>query len=253
MRVTVCELLNDPATLEHQWQRLTEHALKERSEFILLPEMPFASWPCADLGTGRQNEVWQAAIASHQQWCKRITALNLPVALTQPVIDGGSRLNRACLIEGERTIDAHDKYYLPDEEGFWEASWYQRGDACFDPVVLGDVSMGFLICTEVWAQEWARHYGKRGVNMILNPRANYLEDKDIWQAGNRATAFVSGTYLLTSNLLPIDAEGVANAWVISPDGDVLIETTAEQPFATIDIDLQASVEAKKSYPCYAVE
>lgn len=23
---------------------------------------------------------------------------------------------------------AHTKYYLPNEEGYWEASWYERGD-----------------------------------------------------------------------------------------------------------------------------
>jgi hypothetical protein len=37
MRVTVCELLNDPATLKKQWLRLIEHVKQKRSEFILLP------------------------------------------------------------------------------------------------------------------------------------------------------------------------------------------------------------------------
>ena len=27
----------------------------------------------------------------------------------------------------EGIIDAHTKYYLPDEEGFWEVIWYKRG------------------------------------------------------------------------------------------------------------------------------
>src|SRR3989344_1344460 len=39
-------------------------------------------------------------------------------------------------------------------------------------------------------------------------------------------------------------------WVISPDGALLARTTAEQPFCTVDIDLNAATTAHGTYPRY---
>ncbi len=253
MKVTVCELIDAPTLLEAQWQQLIAHARANTSELILLPEMPFSRWPCAEPFAAHSAQVWQAAVLEHQQWCERIAGLNIPVAFTLPVQSAAGRFNRACLISGNQLSYGHDKYYLPDEPGFWEASWYSRGNGDFELLTVGSARLGFLICTEVWFQEHARHYAKRGVNIILNPRANYPEDQDIWQTGNRATAFVSGSYLLSSNLLPVDADASAGGWVISPDGEVLAQTTAEQPFATVELDLQLAEAAKRRYPCYVAE
>jgi N-carbamoylputrescine amidase len=44
MNVTVCEFDNDPAALEAVWQALCEHIRTQKSELVLLPEMPFCRW-----------------------------------------------------------------------------------------------------------------------------------------------------------------------------------------------------------------
>lgn len=36
MKVTVCELRNDPIGLEQDWEKLVEHVLSEKSDLVLL-------------------------------------------------------------------------------------------------------------------------------------------------------------------------------------------------------------------------
>jgi predicted amidohydrolase len=51
---------------------------------------------------------------------------------------------------------AHLKYYLPNEDGFWEATWYDRGDGVFAPIACGAAQIGFQICTDLWFMERAK-------------------------------------------------------------------------------------------------
>jgi len=39
-------------------------------------------------------------------------------------------------------------------------------------------------------------------------------------------------------------------WIIDPDGNVLAVTSDAEPFATGDVDLAQSAEAKTTYPRY---
>jgi hypothetical protein len=59
----------------------------------------------------------------------------------------------------------------------------------------------------------------------------------------------SGAFSVSSNRVdPTGACGGAG-WIVSPPGHVLANTTPNAPFATIDIDLAASVAARDGYPC----
>jgi len=44
MKVTVCQLSNDPDIFARDWERLVAHVAAERSDLVLLPEMPFSPW-----------------------------------------------------------------------------------------------------------------------------------------------------------------------------------------------------------------
>ena len=54
----------------------------------------------------------------------------------------------------------HHKFYIPNEEGAWEAQWYERGDGSFEVVQVGAAKVGFVICSELWAFQRVREYGK---------------------------------------------------------------------------------------------
>jgi predicted amidohydrolase len=194
MKVTVCELNASPERLARDWERLVAHARAERSELVLLPEMPFCPWfgvtPVFD------ERVWRSAVAAHDAWAERLVELAPAVVLgTRPVERGGQRLNEGfCWTQDAGYRIAHHKYYLPDEEGFWEASWYSRGDGSFTPLECGAARVGFEICTELWALERARLYGKEGVHIIVTPRATPRASLETWVVGGRATAITSGAF-----------------------------------------------------------
>ena len=44
MKVTVCQLSNDIKQFENEWEELVSHCKLNKSEILLLPEMPFYSW-----------------------------------------------------------------------------------------------------------------------------------------------------------------------------------------------------------------
>lgn len=170
MKVTVCELKNEMDGLEQDWQSLVLHVRSEGSELVLLPEMPFYPW----LAETREVDpaAWAASVKAHDRWLRRLDELSPAiVAGSRPVIRQGKRLNEGFVWDagtGYRGI--HTKHYLPDEEGFWEASWYERGKCEFSVAQSGKLRTGFLICTELWFNFHAREYAKQEVHLLVCPR-----------------------------------------------------------------------------------
>ena len=258
MKVTVCELPNDPERLETAWRDLVEHVQAEESDFVLLPEMPFSPWLSAE--PERDAGQWQEAVEMHEQWIRRIPELGAPsVALTVPILDGGRAFNEAVLWRRSDSSmqPCHRKVYLPEEGGFWEARWYERGDGRFDAHDIPGARVGFMICTEMWFTKHAREYGKDGVQLVLTPRATLAPSVDKWIAGGRAAAVVSGAYSLSSNFSGVAGDlgdwGGAG-WIVEPEeGEILGVTSAQDPFLTLDIDLGVADTAKSTYPRYVVD
>jgi N-carbamoylputrescine amidase len=254
MRITVCELKNEMNLLEEEWQNLVNHVKSEGSDFVLLPEMPFYPW------VAKTNQVdasvWQASVKIHDRWMSRfIEMAPAIVAGSRPVINDGKRLNEAFVWDEETGYKAaHHKYYLPNQEESWEASWYERGEKDFTVIQSQRARIGFLICTELWFNFHAREYAKQGIELLVCPRATVLASIEKWIAGGRTTAVVSGAYCLSSNFSHSDGDDIkwgGSGWIIEPEGgEVLGVTSQEQPFLTLEIELSAAAAAKRTYPRY---
>ena len=257
MKVTVCELGNDPDQLSLDWDNLVRHVEENKSDFVLLPEMPFYPWPAHTRLV--EPDVWAKSVASHRQWLSRLTELSpAAVAGSMPVIIDNKPYNQGFVWQnGTGFVPVHLKYYLPDEDGFWEASWYKRGPLDFTAVDIAGVRIGFLICTEMWFSEHARAYARAGVHLLLTPRATPQYSLDKWKAGGQTAAVMSGAFCLSSNLGGIDANGMqwgGGGWIIEPeDSNVLAITTQSRPYATLEIDPGLADYAKKTYPRYVRE
>ncbi|UCH98003.1 MAG: carbon-nitrogen hydrolase family protein, partial [Candidatus Aminicenantes bacterium] len=170
----------------------------------------------------------------------------------------GKRLNEGFTWEAETGYQAaHVKYYLPDEEGFWEATWYERGNREFLVTQTGRARIGFLICTELWFNAHARCYGKQGIHILVCPRATPKSTTDKWVAGGRTAAVVSGAFCLSANFGHSTSHNVqwgGTGWIIEPgEGNVLALTSPQQPFVTLEIDLNAAEQAKHTYPRYVLD
>jgi N-carbamoylputrescine amidase len=256
MKVTVCELRNDPKELIQDWVELVAHTKSEASDLVLLPEMAFHPWVAATREV--DPAVWDAAVAAHDRWLPRLAEMApTTVVGTRPVIQGGKRLNQGFIWDAKNGYRAvHAKYYLPDEAGFWEATWYDRGDREFAVAHCGGAWAGFLICTELWFSAHARDYAKQGVQLLVCPRATPLASVDKWIAGGRTAAVVSGAFCLSSNFSG-EGGGVAwggGGWIVEPEeGGVLGVTSRAQPFLTLEIDVGVADMAKRTYPRYVLD
>ncbi len=254
MRLTVCEMPNETTDFAHAWKGLVEHVGDRESDLVLLPEMPFYRW------LSQTDDIdpvdWTKSVRAHDEWITRLGEFApATVISTRPVVEDGKRRNVGFVWESETgAVDIHAKHYLPDEPGFWEASWYERKDGDFSIAETRHAKVGFLICTEIWFTEHAREYGKLGAQIIVCPRATPTSTAPKWLAGGQAAAVVSGAFCLSSNLAGKTAEGgdfAGVGWIIEPEeGEVLGQTSSAEPFLTVDVDLAEADHAKTTYPRY---
>ncbi len=257
MKVTVCQWNPDPSTLDDAIAGLKEHIRENGSDFVLVPEMSFSGWLAASPNANEAD--WKKAVADHDARIADLAGLGAKAVMgTRPIInEQGSRRNQAYVWSQEDGVAGfHDKYYLPDEEDYWEHSWYDRGEKRFDSARLLGMRLGVQICTEMWFFEWARHYAASRVDLLCVPRATPHGSVDKWLAGGQAAAVCSGAYCLSSNLWAPKGEGPSMgglAWIIDPEGNVLTKTDEHNPFATAEIDLDFARASKKTYPRYVPE
>lgn len=248
MRVTVCELPHEPEALAAAWAALCEHTRREHSELVLLPEFAMVEpvWQDEIFDADR----WVAAQALSETWRHRLPELRAAhVVGTRPVTIDGRPFNQGSLWSASGDVmPLRRKFYLPDEPGSWEARWFDRGDSDFPEYHAGACSFGLNICSELWALETYAAYAARGVQIVLSPRATAAATTAKWLSLGVVAAVRSGAFSVSSNR--VDPTGACGGvgWIIDPSGNLLAQTSADAPSATVDIDLSAS--ARHEYPRY---
>ena len=128
MKVTVCQLDPREDHADACLAALNTHMATENSEFVLLPEMCFSEWLAA--APTPDPARWERAALRHEDHIHRLWELDAAAVVgTRPIVnDLGSRRNQAYLWTRDRraAVPIREKYYLPDEAGYWEHSWYDR-------------------------------------------------------------------------------------------------------------------------------
>ena len=250
MLVTVCQLRCFGEHLAQDWEALCGHVSARSSDLVVLPEMPFWPWLCTD--PEPDPRAWARAGQAHLEWVEKLDQLSAPlVAATRPLTSGEQRINSGFVWSAPKgLVDGHQKHYLPDEPGYWEATWYGRGDGDFSVLDLGRTRAGFLICSELWFLEKARSYGRQGAHLLLAPRAATRGNAEKWLNVGRTASLVSGAFCLSSNRAGREGEADmgGQGWIIDPDGRFMGITSEDEPFLTLEIDPAWAEAAKKTYP-----
>ncbi len=251
MRATICELPYQPALLEPAWAALCTHVRREPSELVLLPEFAFVEpvWESTPLDPAR----WAAAVALSDAWTARLHELGAAwVVGARPVTVDGRHYNEGFAWSAQGGYQPlRRKFYLPDEPGGWEAAWFERGDAEFARFAAGPLAFGLNICTELWALDTYTAYAALDLSAILTPRATAAATTAKWLAMGTVAAVRTGAYSLSSNRVDTPAGTYGGAgWAISPDGALLARTSPEQPFCTVELDMDAAAQARSTYPRY---
>jgi N-carbamoylputrescine amidase len=246
LKVGICECPTELSPESDAWKRLCESVSREAPDFFLLNEMPFGSWIAA--GSTFDETRWNESVDAHERGMRRLQELGATtIAGTRPRRIGSLRTNEAFI--GSEAV--HTKQYFPDEEGFYEARWFDAGERHFKVASAGELRCGFLICTELMFNEHARRYGRVGAHAILVPRATGSGSLDRWLVAMRMAAIVSGSYVLSSNRSGTGFGG--RGWIIDPFGTVVATTSAESPVAFHEIDTELVAKAQSEYPCYVRE
>jgi len=104
--------------------------------------------------------------------------------------------------------------------------------------------------------ERAREYGRGGAQVIWVPRATAKASVQRWIVAMRMASIVSGCYVLSSNRGGTDSRGQlfgGTGMVVTPEGQVVVQTSEVTPVAFYEIDSQAVARAQRDYPCYVKE
>jgi len=255
MKVTVCELSDNEIRFMDDWSRLETHLDYNNPDLLLLPEMPFSKWIAAEKKANDASKVRSAE--RHERWMTEVEQLSArQIVYSKPVISGDKFYNTAFVYEeglGHRKI--HTKSLFPEEPYFWEETWYDREEVpTFQLLQSCGIKIGVLLCTEMWFTEYARQYGKQGIDILLCPRATGFATADQWVRCGQTLSIISGAYCLSSNRSGPGDNGFrwgGNGWIAEPmTGQLLGITGAAEKFVTMEIDIDKSRSAKKEYPLY---
>lgn len=240
------------------WNELIIHLDQNRPDLLLLPELPFCKW----IASGKEvsSELKKNSVEKHEKWIVKFEQLNVKqIVYSKPIMSGDKFYNTAFLFEkGKGHFKIHTKSFFPEEPFFWEETWYDREEVeSFELLTVGEIKIGVLLCTEMWFMEYARRYGKLGIDILLCPRASGAGTVNKWVRCGQTLAVISGAYCLSSNKSGPGDNGFqwgGTGWIAEPvSGDLRAITTRQEKFVTVEFDITQSRSAKNEYPLYVKE
>jgi N-carbamoylputrescine amidase len=196
-------------------------------------------------------------VGKHEEWIMKMEHLNARyIVYSKPVIARDKFFNTAFVFEkGRGHVKIHTKSFFPEETFFWEETWFDHEDVKkFELLEINGIKIGALLCTEMWFTEYARHYAKQGIDILLCPRATGMTSVDRWIRCGQTLAVISGAYCLSSNRSGWGDHGFqwgGSGWIAEPrTGNLLDITTPHEKFITVELDITKSRAAKNEYPLY---
>jgi len=243
-RVATCEFPDQAEEATAMWRRLENELTETPVDLLVLPELAgvdsFWSNPVFS------ETVWRRALATHAMISDQLQRLAARrIVGTRVVGEGARRWNETFLFKPETgLVRGRPKAWLPQEEGSWEASWFDRGPQDVRPVRDDELCFAELVCTELMVSTAARRLGQAGVQLIAVPRATGGHAR--WEVAARMAAIAAGAFVVTANRRGGTLAG--GSWIVTPDGDILGRTSEHTPVISLDIDLSMADAAKHTYP-----
>jgi N-carbamoylputrescine amidase len=222
------------------------------AELVILPELPLNSWSPA---TPNVSDADAEPPSGPRTETLRQAARDGGVAVLGGVIQCDlttlRRHNTALLVDSRgEVVASYRKLHLPEEGGFHETHHYEPGDAPPDVIRRFAMPLGIQICSDTNRPLGTYRLAAQGAEAILIPRATEAATFDRWRLVLQANALVSSSYVVSVNR-PRAEQGVplgGPSIVVSPNGDVVLETIDTVAIATLDSEIVAA--ARRKYPGY---
>ena len=228
-----------------------------KADVICLNEMPIGPW--FPENKSFDQETLDHSIALHDTAFQSLLPLQQTFISSRPAIINQLVINEALVLHKDFWLTPHSKQYFPEESGYWETSWFQPGPTALQPFEINGLLFGVLLCTDAMFLQQALNYSRQGVQVICVPRATGGGCDDVWLGTLKIMAQHTGCYVISSNRkTPQDFDGqIYNGQVFNgrgvifnPFGEMIAETTDDQPLVTASIDIEAIEQAKNTYPAY---
>ncbi len=238
-------------TERDQLDTLLQEAKGRGAELAVLPELALDPWypasrtcspESAEDPGGPRHQYLSVAAQRH--------GLGLIGGAIVRTFSGG-RLNRALAFNRQgKLVATYDKLHLPAEEGFWEGDHYQAASDPPQPFAGLGLPLGIQLCSDINRPTGAYLLAAQGALAVLVPRATEAATYDRWLLVLRATAMTAALYVASVNRpgWELGIEFGGPSVVISPDGEVLAEST--EPITVAQIDPNAVLAARQRYPGY---
>jgi N-carbamoylputrescine amidase len=220
-------------------QRYLREAREGGTELAVLPEIPLNTWSPATK-TAREEDAEEPDGPRQRRMAEAAAAVGITLVGGAIIRDPatGTRHNTALVYGPDGGLVAsYRKVHLPEEEGYWETSHYQPGDAA--PRVVHTplpFSLGLQICSDVNRPSFIQILAYQGAEIILAPRATPPESYERWKLVLRANAVTAGAFVISTNRP-------------RPEGGAAIGGPND-PVCVVRLERSALEAARADYPGY---
>ena len=263
MRVAAVQLnstADKPANLASA-ERLVRAAAADGAQLIALPEKWTVLGDPEALRAGAEP-LDGPALTAVGRWARELGVAILAGSITAS--DEDRRLhNTSVLIDSEgEQVAAYSKIHMFDVDvggvSYRESDVEDPGDALVDATVEAgsqDLHVGMSICYDLRFPELYRILALRGARLLTVPAAFTVPTGEAhWEPLLRARAIENQTFVLAAAQVgpaPPHYESWGHSMVVSPWGEVLVESGPGEGFVAADIDLAEQDRLRAEFPSFA--
>ncbi|MFT7676826.1 MAG: omega-amidase [Planctomycetota bacterium] len=227
-----------------------EQAAARGAVLLALPEL----WPTSFLPAGHAGAL-EATVEAVEKVAARAGELGVVVVGSALADSGQSKpFNRAHVLEGGEVVAFHDKVHLFSPTA--EPAAFTAGVEPPPVVDTGAGRLGAMVCYDVRFPELSRVVFRGGAELLVVVAQWPGVRAPHWRSLCMGRAVEGQMFVLGANRrgdVPFGRTGrkleyVGNGLIVSPDGELLGESTAAEPLLVVDIDLEDVHRQRKVLP-----
>ncbi len=150
-----------------------KRAGKDGADLVIFPELVITSYPPEDLilNPAFRDEAYQAL-----EMIAKATKPGGPAILVGcPTQEKGNIYNALYLLGEGKILHRQLKVHLPNYGVFDEKRIFSEGQMP-EPVPFRGISLGLLVCEDMWYLDVAAHLKEKGADILIAPHASPFED-----------------------------------------------------------------------------
>jgi NAD+ synthase (glutamine-hydrolysing) len=240
MKLAIAQINCTVGDLAGNASRILESCCRAReagATLLLTPELALAGYPPEDLLL--REDFYQACDAALASLAASVPA-GLTLIVGHPAQQGDKHFNAASVIRDGKVIAIYHKHKLPNYSVFDEVRYFEPGDESLVFEHEG-VSIGVVICADVWEQAPAIRARRAGAQLLLalNASPYHLEKQLTRYEVLRERVRETGLPIVYANLVGGQDELVFDgaSFVLNGEGLLMMQMAAfEEALGIVDFD-----------------